>query len=34
MIGSWGTSQADLNDDGTTDVDDLLLMLGAFGSCL
>ena len=31
-VGAWGSSDGDVNGDGTTDVNDILALIGAFGS--
>jgi hypothetical protein len=33
LLGSWGTPQYDINDDGTTDGIDLGIFLANWGSC-
>ncbi len=33
LLGYFGQPDADINDDGTTNVDDMLILLGNYGAC-
>ena len=33
VISAWGTPDGDLNDDRTTDVEDLLVVISLWGDC-